>query len=86
MDDFSSQMLFQQCNKVQKSVLRNVDDYYYYQQSSCNTRSNASVRNNQQIFFEKNKKRMRHSVDNLLEIDTSYYNNIHQVRLEYLSS
>lgn len=116
MDDFSTQMLFEQCSRVHKNSIRNLNDYYYHQHSSSystnsnrpnfNNNSNnfsskydnnnnnnpnvmnsnnALIRNNHQIHqFTRHKKHMRHSVDNLLEIDTTYYNNLpHQVKFLY---
>ncbi|KAL7010524.1 hypothetical protein ACKWTF_016933 [Chironomus riparius] len=98
MDDFSTQMLFEQHSRVQKNSIRNLNDYYYHQHSSSystnnsnrpnynsnssNNNNNALIRNNHQIHqFTRQKKHMRHSVDNLLEIDTTYYNNLpHQVQ------
>ncbi|KAG5678996.1 hypothetical protein PVAND_008605 [Polypedilum vanderplanki] len=96
MDDFSTQMLFEQScsSRVQKNTIKNsINDYYYPQHqpiSVYNTRqnyNNASVRGNHQssnsnsnIHMTKHKRHMRHSVDNLLEIDTSFYNNFHQVQ------
>ena len=95
MDDFSTQMLFEQHSSraVQKNTMRNVNDFYYQQQQrqqqSFSTRpnyNNALIRssNHQIQQLTKNKSHMRHSVDNLLEIDTSYYNNLHQVRIDLL--
>lgn len=101
MDDFSTQMLFEQHSRVQKNSIRNLNDYYYHQHSSSystnnsnrpnynsnssNNNNNALIRNNHQIHqFTRQKKHMRHSVDNLLEIDTTYYNNLpHQVKLTF---
>ena len=101
MDDFSTQMLFEQCSRVQKNSIKNLNDYYYHQHSSSystnnsnrpnynsnssNNNNNALIRNNHQIHqFTRQKKHMRHSVDNLLEIDTTYYNNLpHQVKLTF---
>lgn len=105
MDDFSTQMLFEQCSRVHKNSIRNLNDYYYHQHSSSystnnsnrpnynsnssnnnnNNTNNALIRNNHQIHqFTRQKKHMRHSVDNLLEIDTTYYNNLpHQVKLTF---
>lgn len=107
MDDFSTQMLFEQCSRVHKNSIRNLNDYYYHQHSSSystnnsnrpnynlnssnnnnNNTNNALIRNNHQIHqFTRQKKHMRHSVDNLLEIDTTYYNNLpHQVKLTFFS-
>lgn len=101
MDDFSTQMLFEQHSRVHKNSIKNVNDYYYHQHSSsystnrpnfANNNSthintnNALIRNNNsQLHQLTRQKHMRHSVDNLLEIDTTYYNNLpHQVRLTFI--
>lgn len=93
MDDFSTQMSFEQSSsssKFQKNNTKNTTDFYFQQQSSPQgtrpnfqynqsngSNNNALIRNSNLI---KQKKQMRHSVDNLLEIDTSYFNEHHQVK------
>lgn len=96
MDDFSTQMSFEQSSssssKFQKNNTKNATEFYFQQQSSpqgnrpnfqYNQTGSGGINNNALIRnsnLTKQKKQMRHSVDNLLEIDTSYFNEHHQVK------
>lgn len=93
MDDFSTQMSFEQSSssKFLKNNTKNATEFYFKQQSSpqgnrpnfqynqtgSGGNHNALIRNSN---LTNQKKQMRHSVDNLLEIDTSYFNEHHQVK------
>ena len=87
MDDFGSQLIFeQQTSRIQRNNVRNSINY---NQSSLASQmgkrsppGHAVARStNHHPPQPQHKNQMRYSVDNLLEIDTSYYNN-YQVRHE----
>lgn len=80
MDDFATQMVFEQSSRVQRNNVRNGNSYH--QSSSASQMGKRSPPNsalvrasNQRPPQPQHKNQMRYSVDNLLEIDTSYYNN-----------
>jgi hypothetical protein len=91
MDDFSTQMTFEHLSSsvFQRQKMKNSSDYYYhdptpphgatpnYKYNHGSKNNNVSTQNTNQL--TKSKRQMRHSVDNLLEIDTSYFNEHHQV-------
>jgi hypothetical protein len=85
MDDFGSQMVFEQSSRVQRNNVRNGSGYHPSSSSSSqmgkrSPQNNGMMRANiQHPPQPQHKNQMRYSVDNLLEIDTSYYNN-YQVR------
>lgn len=83
MDDFGSHMVFEQSSRVQRNNARNGNGYQQRSPSQMGKRSPSqnglSRMNNHQAQQPQHKNQMRYSVDNLLEIDTSYYNN-YQVR------
>lgn len=84
MDDFSAQMVFEQSSHVHRNNVLNNGCYQQHQQSPTHmgkrSPSNAVVKVNGAVPPQpQHKNQMRYSVDNLLEIDTSYYNN-YQVR------
>lgn len=85
MDDFGSQMVFEQSSRVQRNNVRNGNGYHPSSSSSSqmgkrSPPNNGVMRTNiQHPPQPQHKNQMRYSVDNLLEIDTSYYNN-YQVR------
>lgn len=84
MEDFTSQIVFEN-NRVHRNNLRNNMQNNFMSQSTqaLNKRPPPLKQNNQmhqQQIQQKNQ--LRYSVDNLLEIDTSYYNNNnYQVRI-----
>ena len=78
MDDFATQMVIDQSSRVQKNNLKNG---YQYLSSSSQIGKGSPINNmplrgnNYRPPQPQHKNQMRYSVDNLLEIDTSYYNN-----------
>lgn len=83
MDDFATQMVIEQSSRVQRNNLRNGSSYHHSSSSSqmgkSNSPNNAILRSNN--YRPQHKNQLRYSVDNLLEIDTSYYNN-YQVKTQ----
>lgn len=81
MDDFGTQMVFEQSSRVQRNNLRNGNSYHQSsppsQMGKRSPPNNALIRSNNSRLQQQpqHKNQMRYSVDNLLEIDTSYYNN-----------
>ena len=86
MDDFGTQMVFeqqqQQSNRVHRSNVRNGGRDYHQSPSTPSQMGKRSPPNNALVRASnyhppqpQHKNQMRYSVDNLLEIDTSYYDN-----------
>ncbi|CRK96257.1 CLUMA_CG009683, isoform A [Clunio marinus] len=80
MDDFSTQLIYEQNNRVQRNNLRNgISHQRSSPPSQIEKRSPQSNRMTRPNYHHpsqpQHKNQMRYSVDNLLEIDTSYYNN-----------
>lgn len=83
MDDFGAHMVFEQSSRVHRNNVRNGNGYQQQQQRSPSqmgkrspSQNGLSARNNNHHPTQpQHKNQMRYSVDNLLEIDTSYYNN-----------
>lgn len=81
MDDFATQMVIEQSSRqVQRNNPRNGNSYHHSssmsQMGKKSPPNNAFLRtNNHRPPQPHYKNQMRYSVDNLLEIDTSYYNN-----------
>lgn len=92
MDDFGAQMVFEQTSRVQRNNARNGSGYHPSSSSSSAQMGKRSPPNNALVRTTnhhppqpQHKNQMRYSVDNLLEIDTSYYNN-YQVRSDLITS
>lgn len=82
MDDFATQLVIEQNSRVQTNNIKNPSIYHHSSVSQLGNRnktSNMHFRANNHQSQQKNQ--IRYSVDNLLEIDTSYYNN-YQVKME----
>lgn len=82
MDDFGSQMVFEQSSRIHRNNVRNGNGSGYHPSSSSSQMgkrspptSAQSRSSNHHPSQPQHKNQMRYSVDNLLEIDTSYYNN-----------
>lgn len=81
MDDFGTQMVFEQSSRIQRNNVRNGSGYSQSSQMGKRSPPGNSIARatNHHPAQPQHKNQMRYSVDNLLEIDTSYYNN-YQVR------
>lgn len=80
MDDFGTQMVFEQSSRIQRNNVRNGGNYNHQsptsQMGKRSPQGNGVARaTNHHPPQPQHKNQMRYSVDNLLEIDTSYYNN-----------
>lgn len=80
MDDFGSQMVFEQSNRIQRNNIRNESSYHNSPLSSQMAKKSPSNimmtrMSNQFPAQPQHRNQLRYSVDNLLEIDTSYFNN-----------
>lgn len=81
MDDFATQMVFEQSSRIQRNNIRNGGSHHQTSSSSTQMGKRSPPNNalgrapNHQQPQPQHKNQMRYSVDNLLEIDTSYYNN-----------
>lgn len=90
MDDFGSQMVFEQSSRNHRNNVRNGNGGGYHPSSSSSQMgkrspptSSQSRASNHHPSQPQHKNQMRYSVDNLLEIDTSYYNNYQVKRPGY---
>lgn len=80
MDDFTTQLLVEQSSRVQRNNTRNGTSYHNSSASSHIGRrspANAALLKSNNFCPPQlqHKNHLRYSVDNLLAIDTSYYNN-----------